>query len=63
MKKTTKMVKLAIHSVVARSSLAQGFKGVFTAGVLKAAAYAMRKVGKGLAGAKGGGTGGSGVIR
>lgn len=52
-KKTTKMVKLAIHSVVARSSLAQGFKGIFTAGVLKAAAYAMRKVGKGLA-AKGG---------
>jgi hypothetical protein len=48
--KTTKMVKLAIHSVVARSSLAQGFKGIWTAGVLKAAAYAMRKVGKGLAG-------------
>lgn len=47
--KTTKMVKLAIHSVVARSSLTQGFKGIFTAGVLKAAAYAMRKVGKGLA--------------
>jgi len=48
--KTTKLVKLAIHAVVARSSLSQGFKGIWTAGVLKAAAYAMRKVGKGLAG-------------
>lgn len=47
-RKTTKMVKLAIHSVVARSSLAQGFKGIFTAGVWKASVYALRKVGKGL---------------
>lgn len=45
-KKTTKMVKLAIHQVVARSSLSQGFKGVFTAGVWKAFTYALSKMNK-----------------
>lgn len=47
--KTAKMVKLAMHSVVARSSWAQGFKGVFTAGVWKATSYILRKFGKGMA--------------
>lgn len=45
-KKTTKMVKLAIHQVVARSSLSQGFKGIFTAGVWKAFTYALSKMSK-----------------
>lgn len=45
-KKTSKMVKLAIHKVVARSSLTQGFKGVFTAGVWKALVYSLHKMNK-----------------
>jgi len=45
-KKTAKMVKLGIHKVVARSSLTQGVKGIFTAGVWKALVYGLRKVNK-----------------
>ena len=45
-KKTTKLVKYAIHSVIARSSLSQGFKGVFTAGVVKALTYILNKMDK-----------------
>lgn len=45
-KKTSKSVKFAIHSVIARSSLSQGFKGVFTAGLFTAFTYAWRKIDK-----------------
>ncbi len=44
--KTAKMVKRAIHQVVARSSRTQGLKGIFTAGVWKAFVYGMKKIDK-----------------
>jgi hypothetical protein len=49
--KSRRLIKLAVHNVVARSSLTQGLKGVLTAGMFKAMVYSLRKVQK-MLGAK-----------
>lgn len=45
-KRATRLVKVAIHRVVASASWRQGLKGVLTAGLWKAAVYGLKKVGK-----------------